>query len=331
MTQTLNRPTPGGLKTLFAEFGAEQGFKPKPFHEHSILLCGYQGGGKSSLVSLIDKALIFDFDGAGSTNPITKATTVPFRREASLEAVEKVWKVIGKVEELDGPRRPQWIIFDTIDSLVGLVKDYVVLEEQRKLTSKGKTEIAKDTTRIGDVAWGYQRIYDEIEPMIRRVRRCGCGLILTTYIDERTVEVSDKTGESRLVVKTEMSIPRKLLNAIKGIVDYVATISTETETIPTKTMPIKGPNGETVLGADGKPRVRILETRQEQTRVIGFRAPKVTKSQMNFPAKFRIPLPERIVLPPHPSDPDVPNPDNWKAIEEAYAQSVKDRQEVGES
>lgn len=317
-TQTIEAPN---FSKTFAKFGAVVGFDPKPFEQLAFILAAPQGGGKSSLLADDPYILRLDFDGAKENIPHAKSTRITF--DYGQENYPKFLDLVEQLEELsrkDQPR-PHFIAFDTANSYLNVANSYVVHEARLK---GEKTKAGTDVDTIGDIGYGWARVYDHAGPPVERLAGAGYGLILCTFLEEEVIRKTDASGNELVITRQVASLPPKFWQRIKGLVDYCCglSISTETEVIWGEP---KMRGDKVILDASKQP---VREKKGQITtrkRFITFNTNKDKGEDQTRPleTKTRIPMPDVIYLPSVEGDTSMPCPGNFDLLRQAYIESVK--------
>lgn len=314
MTNTQTTTAKPNFLSAFTKFQPTVGFDPKPFEQLGILIPGVQGCGKTSLVSTAPDVLRLDFDGARDNNPNSVGTNIRFDQGPTdyLKLVEVV-ETLEKLSVENKPR-PNFICFDTMDTFLESVKQFVVFNARQKNPNR-------QILTIDDLPGGYgwNKVYEHAEPIITRLFAAGYGVILFCYFYEETYTVTNPaTGQESVMVRYNHTIPPKFWQKIKGKVDYVAGLGQRTVVTPVYGAPRKDGNGNILKDGSGNPICEIVRRDKSITRFIKF--VENEREDTNNTIKQRIPLPDEITLPAHPKNPKIPAPGNFDLIRQAYNQ-----------
>ena len=335
-TQVITAPGGTLSPAMFdAKFAAFSGPSFKTFEQLVILLLGRPNAGKSSLITQIEDSVTLNFDlsKAPVRTAIPSAVQFNFAAIAPPQWWSTVMSFVEAMEMRGQPNCPAWVprvktvTIDTLSSFAMVATDEVLRVWLRNSESSSWRETNPNTTPqikfIGTKGDGYGRVYGLVELVLRRLARCGVGVVVCDYLIDNVTE--NAKGEK--VRTEELSIPNGMMPFFRTACDLILCMRTEVtqDWAEGDRIPMKTPTGEPVVDAISKlPRyttrpgakpittpVRVLTTDYD----IGYS----TADQVN--PKFRVPMPPKITL---KSGPDrQPAPGNWSLVRDAYNTAVR--------
>lgn len=260
-------------------------------------IVGEAGVGKTSLYREHSGALIFNFDLHSTPKPSPKAPPPKCAVFPVLDAQGRVldenlepvtpltWEHFQrKIDQLveaaikDQPR-PETIVFDTISATVELKKQHYAL------TNLGRGKTWDDFPGGNIMRSHYGKVYDSYARLVTTLRNHGYGVHFVGHLVTSYVDVGEDGPLKKIVTH---NIPDKIFGRVFAQLEFLAAIELVMEAVV-----LEGKGGRPQFTDQKVPKrylINLSDTLKESTRC-------------------RIPLPERIELPPHNA---------WQAFESAY-------------
>lgn len=216
-----------------------------PLSATSGMFLGFPGSGKSSLLQSASHGFIFNLDLSVAVHPDFAsgrgAELWPYIDERGIaidgagktvtlnyELVQSIVDALGRIPPTD-PTRPRFIAFDTLDSLIILVKDWVAKHYQKE-----------DFEEAGMAGW--RKLSDEIYALYTKVRRLGFGCFFTAHLNTEKVSTGGENAAVALRLafrSVTPSINQKLIPQMDHIFLVEAATTTKTTTVNGKAVAAK--------------------------------------------------------------------------------------------
>lgn len=302
-TQTIAAPS---FASRYSSFSPSTGYNAKPWSNLFALLVGMPKVGKSCVLESNPDLLRIDFDRAGTTNPQTRALTVPALRDGNGQTIiiKKEWldKLVDQLCDdalKKNPARPKTIAFDTVDKMMEMLCEELAHQ-------KG----VKAFHELPTIEYG--TIYAQVADYCNKLVQHGYGLWLTSHLINKKVDIGDQSKMS-----LDLTIRDALFTRIRGGLDLIVAVE-KGEEIKTKTIPKLHPvTKQPMLNPNGTPMVDRLEQTSEPFVDFVFNQSRPTDP---FAANFsqlvcsRIKgLPDRVRL---------PRTDAWALLESLYEKAA---------
>lgn len=180
MTSTVNPVIPmqgTEIPSDYAALGVETGYKPKQPNQLRFYIIGPSGGGKTSFVSSIPRALILDFEDGAWGVPNPRASRIVCKSAEKFDLLHK-----KLIEDAKNNRRPfDFIVFDTIDQFIEIMGVKLAVEYE-----------VQDITDYGAKGAGWSLLRNACWDRISALERVGYSWIVLGHITEKTITVSNK-------------------------------------------------------------------------------------------------------------------------------------------
>lgn len=247
VTQTV-AVQPAAFASAFAQYNPISRYQVKPFHKLFVLFCSLPKTGKSCLLESNPNLLRLDFDRAGTTNPQTRATTIPAVQDGGGKPVvitkDFIDNVVGTLCDLatkDKPR-PQVVAFDTIDSMLNVLAP--ARAHQLGLKSFADADVKE---------WGV--VYDWAADYFNALVQHGYGVWLTTHIVNKKLEINER---AKMILDTTVSIT--FINRFRGLLDLICAVERGIDTTMKPIPKIHPVTKQPALDGKGQPLIERMET-----------------------------------------------------------------------
>ena len=255
--------------------------------------------GKSTLLQSCEDAFIFNIDQSSPVTPTPRAVMFPMVGEdgsclldtgpgiLTWDAIESKIEVLKKLA-LERKSRPKLVIFDSLSTLLNLVRPWIVRNAAKLGIAKG--EVTDFKQLHGPAA--YDALFETIVKSINDLYQAGYGVILTVHIVNAKIQL----GEDAMTIIPELCASDGLWKRIYPLMEFVAVMHRK-DVVSTKEV-------ETTVMIRGTPSTHkktVTETAQKVFLSINEAYYKdVSGGRVQFP-----PI-------------EVPKADGWKTVSEAY-------------
>jgi hypothetical protein len=168
---------PMGVPSQWAAIGAEVGYRPLPATALRQFILGPHGGGKTTFVAGIPRALILDFECGSWGVPLPKATRLEVVNHETLERALNILDAEAKSSSRPFDR----VIFDTVDQWSELMNSVLAAE-------KGVADI----TAYGGKGHGWSMLRHACWDIVKRIEKAGYAWTVVGHLTEKTITVNEK-------------------------------------------------------------------------------------------------------------------------------------------
>jgi hypothetical protein len=267
-----------------------------------ILVIAKKQAGKTSLFLDNEAALIINADGSSApissaTSPVPKAQFWPGRNRAGqfVDPQGKPMVISGaKIMELkdrlidaavNNKPRPRQLVFDSITTMIGLFKDYI-LEQS---VSLGITKDTKENWKNMDGRSAYDVLYDILISISVELWQHGYGVVWVVHLSEVHDKILLADGRELTRDRSVLSISESLLRRASPYFELIIHMEKKREESTDNTPEVREINGKKV----NIPRSKSVS---RDVRVLYFKGdPASSEPQFALPAS-RVPMPDKLVI-----------------------------------
>jgi hypothetical protein len=255
--------------------------------------------GKSTLLQSCEDAFIFNIDQSSTVTPTPRAVMFPMVGEdgsclldtgpgiLTWDAIESKIDVLKKLAQERKPR-PKLVVFDSLSTLLNLVRPWIVRNAARLGIAKG--EVSDFKQLHGPAA--YDALFETIVKSINDLYQSGYGVILTVHIVNAKIQL----GEDAMTVIPELCASDGLWKRIYPLMEFVAVLHRK-DVVSSKEV-------ETVVNIRGVPTTHKKMVSETSTKVFLSINEAYYKDVSGGRVQF---------------DPiEVPKADGWKTVSDAY-------------
>jgi hypothetical protein len=165
----------------------------KPAHEQRIMLCGWQGSGKSTFALSAPHCLLCDFEYGSDELPQIHPTSARVTL-AKWEEFEDVLKAL-EADAQSGKRQFKTIAIDTADGMAGnqhsVAAEYIIRDSKADVIGA-----------FGSNGNGWSRLSEMFGRALLRIQAAGYGCIATCHLTRKLVQIGD--GQPRSTVTRDL-------------------------------------------------------------------------------------------------------------------------------